>query len=114
MRAAELRLVTFDFGRTLVEERKEAAVPIESRPVDLMPDVLEALPQVHLPMAVWANTRAAGESAVRGAIARLGIGHFFRWVVTSVDVGARKPGSRFFEFALGWCGVVRDQVLFVG
>jgi len=113
-RAAELTLVAFDFGHTLVDERKDAAAPIESRPVRLMPDVLEVLPQVHLPMAVWANTRTAGESVVRDVLARAGIEHHFRWVVTSVDACVRKPAPGFFEFALARCGVTRDEVLFVG
>jgi HAD superfamily hydrolase (TIGR01662 family) len=113
-RPAELKLVAFDFGHTLVDERQDAAAPIEIQPVRMMPDVLEVLPQVRLPMAVWANTRTAGESAVRHVLAGAGIEHFFKWIVTSVDAGVRKPAPGFFEFALERCGVTRDEVLFVG
>jgi putative hydrolase of the HAD superfamily len=38
----------------------------------------------------------------------------FRWVMTSFDAGARKPAPQFFEYALGQCGLGREDVLFVG
>jgi phosphoglycolate phosphatase-like HAD superfamily hydrolase len=107
-------LVAFDFGHTLMHERKDADVHLDVRPVHLMPDVLDVLPLIPVPMAVWANTRTARESEIRKWLARAGIERFFTSVVTSVDAGARKPSPAFFEFALARCGRLRGDVLFVG
>jgi FMN phosphatase YigB (HAD superfamily) len=109
-----LKAVAFDFGHTLVDERKDEAIPLASRPVYLMPHVLKILPQVPFPMAVWANTRTASELDLHPFFDRAGIGKFFTWVVTSADAGHRKPASEFFDFAFSKCGLPRDEVLFVG
>src|SRR5271165_2399048 len=109
-----LRVVAFDFGHTLVDERKDGTIPLETRPVHLMPDVYETLPQISPPLAVWANTRTVGEAELRRFLDRAGIGRFFTWVVTSVDAGFRKPTPDFFDFALSKCGLDRNEVLFVG
>jgi FMN phosphatase YigB (HAD superfamily) len=79
-----------------------------------MPDVLDVLRCVPVPMAVWANTQTAREADVRTWLARAGIERFFTWVITSVDAGVRKPAAGFFEFALARCGLAKDDVLFVG
>lgn len=101
-----MRLIAFDWGHTLMNERLTGAL--------LMPDVRETLPLLPLPLAVWANTRTAREREVRDWLARGGIDKYFAWVVTSVDAGVRKPAAGFFEFALARCGVPKEQVLFVG
>ena len=111
---AQIRVVAFDFGHTLVDEEKDASVPLESRPVHLMPEVPEILLRIPVPMAVWANTRTATGSDLQRFLDRAGIGRFFAWVVTSVDAGFRKPAPQFFDFALRKCGLARDEVLFVG
>ena len=109
-----LKAIAFDLGHTLMDERRDGHVPIDVRPVHLMPGVLNALEQIQLPLAVWANTREAADADVRRWLDRAGIGRRFRWVVTSVDAGVRKPAPEFFQFALARCGLVREDVLFVG
>jgi len=111
---ALIRAVAFDFGHTLVNEEKDTAIPLESRPIHLMPDVSEILPCIPVPMAVWANTRTATGTDLERFLDRAGIGRFFAWVVTSMDAGFRKPAPQFFEFALRKCGLASDEVLFVG
>jgi putative hydrolase of the HAD superfamily len=109
-----IKAVAFDFGHTLIDERKDGNVPLDSRPIQLMPEVSEVLPSISLPMAVWANTRTSTEAELRQWLERAGIGRFFRWVVTSVDAGFRKPAPEFFDFALAKCALSKDEVLFVG
>jgi HAD superfamily hydrolase (TIGR01493 family) len=109
-----IKAVAFDFGHTLMDEQKDGHVPLASRPIHLMPEVSEVLPRIRLPMAVWANTRIATEAELRQRLERAGIGRFFRWVVTSVDAGFRKPAPEFFDFALAKCALRKDEVLFVG
>lgn len=109
-----IKALAFDFGRTLIDERKDDGVPLESRPMHLMPEVCEVLPFLSLPLAVWANTRTATEAELRQWLERAGIGRFFAWFVTSVDAGFRKPAPEFFDFALGKCALSKNEVLFVG
>jgi FMN phosphatase YigB (HAD superfamily) len=109
-----LKAIAFDWGHTLTDERREEHIPLDTRPVHLMPGVPEVLPQLRLPLAVWANTRVARETAVRGWLDRAGLGPLFHWVITSVDAGARKPAPEFFRYALTRCGLTKGDVLFVG
>jgi FMN phosphatase YigB (HAD superfamily) len=79
-----------------------------------MPGVLETLPKIVTSKGIWANTRRATESGIRHWLRRGHIDHHFKWVVTSVDAGHRKPDGRFFGFALARCRLQKDEVLFVG
>lgn len=103
-----VQAVAFDFGHTLVDEH------IHRDPLRLMPGVWDALTKISLPMAVWANTRIAGEAEVRKMLRAVQIEHHFSCVVTSVDAGFRKPAPEFFQFALSKWPFVKEQVLFVG
>ena len=109
-----LTAIAFDFGHTLMDEQRDADIPFATMPVHLMPGVREALAQITLPAAVWANTRVAREADVRAWLERAGIAASFRWVITSVDAGARKPAPEFFRYALTRCGLDAGDVLFVG
>ncbi len=109
-----LKAVAFDWGHTLMDELAHRDIPLKSRPVVLMPGARTCLARIPLPMAVWANTRRVGQAGVRGWLRRAGLDGGFRWVVTSVEAGCRKPDPRFFGFALRKCGLSRDEVLFVG
>jgi FMN hydrolase / 5-amino-6-(5-phospho-D-ribitylamino)uracil phosphatase len=109
-----LKAIAFDWGHTVTDECRDGDVPLDVRPVHLMPGVLEVLPKIALPLALWANTRVATETDVRGWLERAGLGRLFRWVITSVDAGARKPAPQFFQDALARCGLAREDVLFVG
>jgi FMN phosphatase YigB (HAD superfamily) len=108
------KAVAFDWGHTVMDERRDGDIPLGARPIHLMPGVSEVLPQITLPLALWANTRVATETDVRGWLERAGLNRLFQWVITSVDAGARKPERRFFEYALARCGLTPTDVLFVG
>ena len=100
-----IRAVAFDFGHTLVDEEKDASIPLESRPVHLMPEVSEVLPHVRIPLAVWANTRSPTGNDLQHFLNRAGIGRFFTWVVTSVDAGFRKPAPQFLSLVCANAGL---------
>ena len=108
------KAIAFDWGHTLMDERQDEHIAADVRPVHLMPGVADVLPQLTLPLAVWANTRMAREATVRSWLDRAELGPLFRWVITSVDAGARKPRPEFFQYALSRCALDKDDVLFVG
>ena len=60
-----LKAVAFDLGHTVMDERRDGDVPLDVRPVHMMPGASEVLPQIALPLALWANTRVATETDVR-------------------------------------------------
>jgi HAD superfamily hydrolase (TIGR01493 family) len=109
-----LRAIAFDWGHTVMDECREADLPLDARAVHLMPGVSEVLPQIAFPLALWANTRVAAEADMRRWLQRAGLDRHFRWVITSVDAGARKPATEFFQYALARCGLAKQDVLFVG
>lgn len=109
-----LKVVAFDWGHTIMDEVADGDLPLAVRPIHLMPGVAEIIPRLDLPLALWANTRVAGEAGVRAWLERAGLSSYFRWVVTSIDAGARKPARAFFDCALARCGVAPSDVLFVG
>jgi len=41
-----LKAVAFDWGHTVMDERRDGDVPLDTRPVHLMPGVSEVLPQI--------------------------------------------------------------------
>jgi len=109
-----IKAVIFDFGHTIMDELQHRGVPLRSRPVRLMPGVLESLPRIRISKGIWANTKRSREAGIRHWLMRARIDSHFDFVVTSVDAGCRKPDPNFFDYALARCGLERDQVLFVG
>lgn len=94
-----ISLITFDLGHTVMNERLDNEVPIERRPVHLMPGVDDALQRLTHSCALWASTRGTREKEVRAWLDRAGLERRFEWVITSVDAGCRKPAPEFFAYA---------------
>jgi len=101
-----IRALAFDLGHTLIDERLELGIR-------LMPRVAETLPQLKLPMAIWANTHEMGARGVAGILRQAGIEAFFSVIVTSVDAKFRKPSREFFEYALAQWEFSAAEILFV-
>jgi FMN phosphatase YigB (HAD superfamily) len=97
-----------------MDERRDIEIPLDVRPPHLMPGAAAVLSLLRPPLFLWANTRVAGETAVRHWLKRAGLASTFQCVVTSIEAGARKPAPEFFQYALGRCGVNKEDVLFVG
>ncbi len=109
-----LKVIAFDWGHTLMDEQRDSGIAVGRRPIHLMPGVAAVLPQLALPLAVWANTRESSGAVGQQWLNRAGLSLHFRWVATSVDAGARKPARAFFDYALAQCGLAGHEVLFVG
>ena len=108
-----IRMVAFDLGHTILDEVEYRELAIHLRPAVPMQGVLAALPRIDLPMAIWANTTATG-AEVRAWLKGASLDHYFRCIVTSAEVGYRKPDKRFFVRALTECGYGAHEILFVG
>lgn len=109
-----IRVLSFDLGHTILDENAGRDVDIQRRAAIPMPGVVEVLPKITVPMALWANTQEASAGDVKQWLGRAGLERHFRWVVTSSDIGYRKPDPRFFAAALKECGCNADELLFIG
>ncbi|MBS7622642.1 HAD family hydrolase [Candidatus Bathyarchaeota archaeon] len=59
-------------------------------------------------------TNTSSERVSYGVIQRLGLNRFFECVVTSAELGIRKPYPGVFHFALREMGVESEEAVFVG
>jgi len=112
--AYPLKAIALDFGHTLIDERIDILSIAQHQDTHLMPGVRHALAELTLPVAIWANTRAANAADVQRWLERAGLAAHVTWVVTSVDAGVRKPAREFFDYALRLMQVAPEEVLFVG
>lgn len=101
--APPLRVVFLDWGNTLMMDDGTQSGPMaawpEVRAVDGAQDALRRLrPQYRLFVAT--NADDSGERDVLAALSRVGLGELVDGVVSSRDVGARKPDALFFRAAL--------------
>ena len=76
-------------------------------------DVLQRLASDGVPMAAISNAAFSGR-VLLAELSRHGLGHFFQFVLSSADLGVRKPASRIFEVALERLAVSAGQAWFVG
>src|SRR5262245_14131504 len=104
-----LKAVIFDFGHTIMAE----TLSLEDSP-QLMPGVFEAMTQIALPKGIWANTRDATASHIRTWLRRAQLDAYIQFVVTSFEIGHRKPSLDFFTSALAECGLQASEIVFVG
>jgi FMN phosphatase YigB (HAD superfamily) len=109
-----LRAVAFDFGHTLVDERVDILQSTVHDEAQLMPGAREALTTLEIPIAIGANTRVARAEDIEAWLVRAHLAQVVRWVITSQEANARKPGPCFFYYALRHMGLDRGEVLFVG
>src|SRR5437867_11339360 len=105
-----LKAVIFDFGQTIMPE----TLDIEDSPVELMPGVFEALTQITLTKGIWANTRDTTALQIRYWLKRAQLDAYIQWVITSFEIGYRKPSLEFFTSALMQCGLRASEIVFVG
>ena len=75
--------------------------------------VLRKLRNDNISMAAVSNAPFSGR-VLTAELEKHGLGHFFRFVLSSADLGFRKPHSAIFETALLRLGVSSERSWFVG
>ena len=109
LREAVLSRVAADAGYS--DELVEPAFAVfdaERNNVDLYPDVLEVLEWLNAHFVVAAATNGNAD------LHRIGIGHYFDHIVTSVAAGAAKPDAAVFDRVSELAGFEHERVLHVG
>lgn len=113
-----LRMVADAFGlrpRLSPEESEwifwDASIQVEV--IDGVRELLEAIRELGLPMAVISNSSFTS-ATLEHELDRQGIRGFFRFLVSSADYGVRKPDPLIFEVALRRLGMEARHVWFAG
>ncbi|MDE1821597.1 MAG: HAD family hydrolase [Euryarchaeota archaeon] len=103
--------VIFDVGDTLLDEGKGW---FSDDP--LLPGVRRTLGEIQpqYRMAILSNTREATRSDIAQELSRLGIAQHFQAIVTSTDIGWRKPHPLAFEAVLSALGLPPGRTVMVG
>ena len=101
--ATPLQVVFLDWGNTLMVDDGTQSGPMaawpEVRAVDGAQDALRRL-RPHYRLLVATNADDSGERDVLAALSRVGLDGLVDGVVSSRDVGARKPDAFFYRAAL--------------
>lgn len=92
--------------RTIVNARVNSAVPL----TETVP-VLEGL-QSKFRLGIVTNT--SSEKVTNGVLRRLGLNRFFECVVTSAEIGLRKPYPGIFSYALREMFLDPAKTVFIG
>jgi len=107
--------VLFDFGDTLlVEERGKSLRHFTPRKTKGLDIALKSLKRRKLKMGVVANTYTSTKKEIWKVLKRVGIEKYFKMVITSVDIGSRKPKKPIFEKALKLMGLEPNEVIMIG
>ena len=67
-----------------------------------------------LPTGIWANVYTTPAQDIIAWLDRAGIRKYIKYVISSFDIGYRKPDPRFFSKALAQCGYKKEEVVFIG
>jgi FMN phosphatase YigB (HAD superfamily) len=109
-----IKALIFDWGHTIINELEKVDIPVRDREVIMMPGLRGVLPKISIKMGIWANTRSSKVSDLKSWLTRAGIDKYFTWIITSADLGVRKPDYKYYKMALDECGLLKDEILFVG
>lgn len=115
---AQKSAVIFDLGNTLVSQLVDSECTLDRLPLQLVPGAAETVrglyAQRRFALAVLSNTEQSRSSHVTAALLRLGIHHYFDVILTSVDLGVRKPAAGAFLSTLEALRVDPGAAVMVG
>ncbi|HWC66556.1 MAG TPA: HAD family hydrolase [Acidimicrobiales bacterium] len=111
-----IRVVLFDLGDTLIFEQVDDEQTLDEMVLHLRPDAASVLGDLagEYKLGLVTDTERSNEKAVRRALRKLDIEQYFDAVVTSVDVGSRKPRPEMFSVALAALNATADEAVMVG
>ena len=112
-----LKAAVFDWGDTLMRVFPEYEGPMASWPrVELLPGVAECLNTLPDKIVLCVATNAGHSNAQRlaDALERVGIRDYFSHLLTSNELGFRKPDSRFFLRVVSRLGLQPRECVSIG
>jgi putative hydrolase of the HAD superfamily len=111
-----LKAILFDLGDTLIEEHVDDIYKLNEIELHLRPGadyVLRRLSKSYK-IGLISDTETSSEKTVRMALRTLGVETYFTAIVTSIDIGIKKPDKLIFNAALKKLDVVPQETIMVG
>ncbi|MEM2942168.1 MAG: HAD family hydrolase [Candidatus Bathyarchaeia archaeon] len=106
------------FNKSVVDEilgmAEDLLVEARVSSAALVPGADSVLESLSSKYSLGVVTNTSSERVSHGVINRLGLNRFFECVVTSAELGIRKPYPGVFHFALREMGVASKEAVFVG
>jgi len=112
-----IRAIFFDLGDTLISEEAAGGKHLPEATLTKLPyldEVLTELDRKGFKLGIITNTVTSREEHVRMALRKIGIEKHFDLILTSVDVGHRKPDERIFMTALRKLRIKPYEAVMVG
>lgn len=111
-----LRALIFDWGDTLMRDLGNPGPMARWPRVEAVPGAAEALPLLHGRYRLALATNAADSDAtlVRQALHRVGLERYLDPILTSRELGARKPSPDFFQAVLHALDCTPEQAALIG
>ena len=112
----KIRAVVFDLGDTLIHQVIDSERPLDQFHLNLMPYVKQCLQNLYplYRIGLLTNTEQSDSINVTAALHKLTIAHFFQAIVTSTDIGRKKPDTILFTTVLDKLHVHAVQAIMVG
>ncbi len=110
------KAIFFDLGDTIIEQRHDSEVPLDRMRLKLIPGAkwaIEKLVQEYR-LGMISNTTQSTGMHVKRALRQLEMPDCFHAIITSTDIGCKKPARGIFEAALGALGVSAGESLMIG
>lgn len=109
-------VLLFDLGDTLIHEQVDDRQTLDEMDLELRDGAASIVGRLadRYAMAVVTDTETSPVGSVRRALERLGIGQYFDVIVTSVDLGVRKPSPAIFNEALRRLAASPDEAVMIG
>jgi HAD superfamily hydrolase (TIGR01509 family) len=114
---AEIRLLLFDWGDTVMRDFPEYAGPMYLWPkVEAVAGAKAAIEQLKAGriIALATNARDSSEEEIRKALGRVDLDRLFDRVFCFANVGHLKPSAEFFEHVLNELGLPPGAAVMVG
>ena len=109
--------VLIDLGDTLIEQQVDDEEPLSAMELVAFPDaqpVLSQLKTSRYKIAIVSNTSQSNKEHIAEALKKLDLLQYVDTIITSVDVGEKKPHAKMFTTAIENLGLSINEVAMVG
>lgn len=109
--------VLIDLGDTLIEQQVDDKVPLSLMTLVPFPDTLpflSSLRELGLKTAIISNTEQSTKEHISDALDKIDLLEYFDEIITSTDIGEKKPKPKIFISAIEKLNLLANNVVMIG